>query len=51
MILKYVDSNVLNDSIFYTCGPPNMIKAMQTWLEEGLKIPKEQIKVEEFTDY
>ena len=29
MILKYVDTNVLNNSIFYICGPPSMLKAMQ----------------------
>jgi ferredoxin-NADP reductase/nitrite reductase/ring-hydroxylating ferredoxin subunit len=51
MILKYVDTNVLNNSIFYICGPPNMLKAMQTLLQEDLKIPKERIKVEEFTGY
>ena len=51
MILKYVDTNVLNNSIFYICGPPNMLKAMQTLLQEDLEIPKERIKVEEFTGY
>jgi hypothetical protein len=28
-----------------------MLKAMQTLLQEDLKIPKERIKVEEFTGY
>ena len=51
MILKYADTNVLNNSIFYICGPPNMLKAMQTLLQEDLEIPKERIKVEEFTGY
>jgi nitrite reductase/ring-hydroxylating ferredoxin subunit len=51
MILKYVDSNVLNNSIFYICGPPSMLKAMQALLQEDLTIPKERIKVEEFTGY
>jgi ferredoxin-NADP reductase len=51
MILKYVDTNVLNDSIFYICGPPSMLKAMQILLQEDLEIPKERIKVEEFTGY
>jgi ferredoxin-NADP reductase/nitrite reductase/ring-hydroxylating ferredoxin subunit len=51
MILKYIDTNVLNNSIFYICGPPNMLKAMQTLLQEDLEIPKERIKVEEFTGY
>ena len=51
MILKYVDTNVLNNSIFYICGPPSMLKAMQSLLQEDLEIPKERIKVEEFTGY
>ena len=51
MILKYIDSNVLNNSIFYICGPPSMLKAMQALLQEDLTIPKERIKVEEFTGY
>ena len=51
MILKYIDTNTLNNSIFYVCGPPSMLKAMQALLEEELEIPKEQIRVEEFTGY
>jgi len=51
MILKYVDNNVLNNSIFYICGPPEMLKSMQSLLEKELEIPKERIKVEEFTGY
>jgi ferredoxin-NADP reductase/nitrite reductase/ring-hydroxylating ferredoxin subunit len=51
MILKYVDSNMLNNSIFYICGPPSMLKAMQSLLQDDLEIPKERIKVEEFTGY
>jgi ferredoxin-NADP reductase/nitrite reductase/ring-hydroxylating ferredoxin subunit len=50
MILKYLDSNILNKSIFYICGPPSMLNAMQALLQE-LNIPKERIKVEEFTGY
>lgn len=51
MLTKYLDNNELKNSIFYTCGPPGMTKAMQKLLEEDLLIPKEQIKVEEFTGY
>jgi ferredoxin-NADP reductase len=51
MILKYLDTSELNNSIFYICGPPSMLNAMQTLLQEELKIPKERIKVEEFTGY
>src|SRR6266511_1668892 len=51
MILKYIDTNMLNDSIFYICGPPSMLKAMQALLQDDLEIPQERIKVEEFTGY
>jgi glycine betaine catabolism B len=51
MILKYLDTNTLNNSIFYICGPPSMLKAMQSLLQDNLEIPRERIKVEEFTGY
>ena len=51
MILKYVDTNTLNDAIFYICGPLDMLKSMQSLLEKELEIPKDRIKVEEFTGY
>jgi glycine betaine catabolism B len=51
MILKHADNNILDSSIFYICGPPSMLKAMQSLLQEELEIPNERIKVEEFTGY
>lgn len=51
MILKYLDTNLLNNSIFYICGPPSMLKAMQSLLQEDLEISKERIKIEEFVGY
>ena len=51
MILKYADTSVLTNSIFYICGPPTMLKAMQTLLQDDLEIPRERIKIEEFTGY
>jgi glycine betaine catabolism B len=51
MILRYLDTNMLNNSIFYICGPPSMLKAMQSLLQDNLDIPKERIKVEEFVGY
>jgi glycine betaine catabolism B len=51
MILKYADTSLLNNSIFYICGPPSMLKAMQSLLQEDLEIPKERIKIEEFVGY
>jgi ferredoxin-NADP reductase/nitrite reductase/ring-hydroxylating ferredoxin subunit len=51
MIKKYLDSNDLEKSIFYICGPPAMVKAMQEILGENLQIPPDRIKVEEFIGY
>jgi ferredoxin-NADP reductase/nitrite reductase/ring-hydroxylating ferredoxin subunit len=51
MITKYVSSNELGNSIFYICGPPAMLNAMQKLLQDELSIPKERIKIEEFTGY
>jgi ferredoxin-NADP reductase len=36
--------------VFYTCGPPAMVKAMKTLLQE-FNIPPEQIKTENFSGY
>jgi glycine betaine catabolism B len=51
MLTKYLTDDEIKNSIFYTCGPPAMIKAMQGIIENDLKIPKDRIKVEEFTGY
>ena len=51
MLTKYLTSNQLNNSIFYICGPPGMLNAMQKLLEVDLNIPKQRIKIEEFTGY
>ncbi|MDQ2685492.1 MAG: FAD-dependent oxidoreductase [Thermoproteota archaeon] len=51
LILRHVDTNMLGNSTFYVCGPPDMLKSMQSLLENELEIPKERIKVEEFTGY
>jgi ferredoxin-NADP reductase/nitrite reductase/ring-hydroxylating ferredoxin subunit len=50
MLTKHLTDDEIKNSIFYTCGPPGMIKAMQELLQD-LQIPKERIKVEEFTGY
>ena len=50
MLTKHLTGNEFNNSIFYTCGPPGMINAMQKLLQD-LHIPKDRIKVEEFTGY
>ena len=51
MLTKYLTRNELDNSIFYICGPPGMLKAMQKLLELDLNIPKLHIKIEEFTGY
>ena len=38
------------ENIFYTCGPPGMVKAMETIIE-SLGLPKTQMKQEYFTGY
>jgi ferredoxin-NADP reductase len=35
------------ETMFYTCGPPAMVEAMEKLLEE-LDVPEKQIKTEEF---
>jgi ferredoxin-NADP reductase len=51
MLVKYLSTDELDNSIFYICGPPGMLKAMQTLLQDDLRIPKERINIEEFTGY
>jgi len=50
MIERHLNKDELGNSIFYICGPPGMLKAMQKLLQE-MQVPKERIKVEEFTGY
>ena len=38
------------ENVFYTCGPPPMVKAMETIIE-SLGLPKIQMKQEYFTGY
>ena len=38
------------DTVFYACGPPPMVKAMEA-LVEKLGLPKERLKLEYFTGY
>lgn len=51
MLTKYLSANELDNSIFYICGPPGMLKAMQKVLQDDLLVPKERVKIEEFTGY
>jgi len=51
MLKRYLNSDDMEKSIFYVCGPPAMVKSMQDILGANLQIPAERIKVEEFTGY
>ena len=51
MIIKYADNNAINNSMFCIRGPASMLKAMQSLLQKDLEIPKDRIKLEEFTGY
>jgi ferredoxin-NADP reductase len=51
MLAKYLTKKELDNSIYYTCGPPGMINVVQTLLQKDLQIPKDRIKIEEFTGY
>ena len=53
----YIDAKMIKaeipdymDRVFYTCGPPGMIRAIAKLLEE-INLPKEQIKREIFSGY
>lgn len=51
MLKRHLESGDLENCIFYICGPPPMLKAMQEILAQNLRVPAERIKVEEFTGY
>ena len=51
MIERHVSKEEISNAIFYICGPPGMLKAMQQLLEKELQIPKGRIKLEEFSGY
>ena len=51
MINRNVDKEILDNAIFYICGPPGMLLAMKDLLAKELRIPDGRIKAEEFTGY
>jgi ferredoxin-NADP reductase len=51
MIERHMSKEEISNAIFYICGPPGMLKAMQELLEKELQIPKGRIKLEEFSGY
>ena len=51
MLLRHMSIDEMNNSIFYICGPPAMLNAIQKILSEEFRVPNERIRVEEFTGY
>ena len=51
MLKRHLEPSDLENCIFYICGPPAMLRAMQEILAQNLRIPTERIKIEEFTGY
>jgi glycine betaine catabolism B len=52
MIERHLSREEISSAIFYICGPPGMINAIQEGLlQKQLQIPEDRIKVEEFNGY
>lgn len=51
MIEKHLPDGEAAKAVYYICGPPGMLKAMQKLLQEELRIPRERMKIESFTGY
>ena len=51
MLERHLTKDEIANAMFYTCGPPGMLKAMQDLLQKELQIPKNRLKVEAFTGY
>jgi|SRR5581483_3856591 len=51
MFERHVNKEEIGNALFYICGPPGMLKAMQDLLQKDLQIPKDRLKVEAFTGY
>jgi glycine betaine catabolism B len=49
MIDRHLTKDEIGKAIFYICGPPGMLMAMQNMLNNEMLIPKERLKVEAFT--
>jgi ferredoxin-NADP reductase len=51
MLSRHLSEDETNNAIFYICGPPAMLNAMQKLLSKELGVPDKRIKVELFTGY
>jgi glycine betaine catabolism B len=51
MLESHLTKDEIGNALFYICGPPGMLKAMQELLQKEMQIPKDRLKVEAFTGY
>jgi ferredoxin-NADP reductase len=51
MLKKYLTKDELVNSIFYICGPPAMLSAMQQLLSKEMEVPQDRIRKEIFAGY
>jgi NAD(P)H-flavin reductase len=51
MLKRHLTEDEIGNAVFYICGPPSMLKAMQELLQQELQIPKDRLKIEAFTGY
>jgi ferredoxin-NADP reductase len=51
MLTKYLTKDELVNSIFYICGPPAMLNAMQQLLSNEMEVPQDRIRKEIFAGY
>jgi glycine betaine catabolism B len=51
MLERHLTKEEIDNGVFYICGPPGMLKAMQELLQQELRLPKDRLKVEVFTGY
>jgi glycine betaine catabolism B len=51
MLETKLSKDEISNAVFYICGPPGMLNAMQELLRNELRTPAERIRVEEFTGY
>ena len=51
MLTRHLSKDELDNSIFYICGPPAMLNAMEKLLSEEIRVSHDRIRIEEFTGY
>jgi ferredoxin-NADP reductase/nitrite reductase/ring-hydroxylating ferredoxin subunit len=51
MLARHLSVDEISNAIFYICGPPAMLNAMQKLLSKEFGVPDKRIKVEVFTGY